>query len=74
MYNPDNNELEEDGEELPPSSECWDLPDEAPWYCPVCGEQVEARLFVNLEGLIIGCDNCVTNYNPYTKSRRSCGG
>ena len=29
MYNPDNDELEEDGEELPPSSECWDLPDEA---------------------------------------------
>ena len=57
-----------DEEDFSRPSEISDLPEIPPFYCPVCGEKVE-RYFANLEGLIVGCDNCVSGYNPYPRSK-----
>lgn len=29
------------------------------YYCPECGEAVERYVYVNNDGTIIGCDNCI---------------
>lgn len=29
------------------------------YYCPECGEAVEHYVYVNNDGTIIGCDNCI---------------
>ena len=49
-------------------SEVRDLPENPPWYCPVCGELVD-RFYASVEGVIVGCDNCVSAYNPYPRSK-----
>ena len=68
MYNPDNDDIEEE-EAFSRPSEVSDLPDHPPWYCPVCGELVD-MFYASVEGVIVGCDNCVSAYYPYRKAHR----
>lgn len=39
---------------------CMECKDDYKYYCPVCGEEVYADVYVNDEGTILGCENCVT--------------
>ena len=39
-------------------------PEEKEYYCPVCGELVEDRVYVSTDGDILGCENCVKEKDP----------
>lgn len=34
------------------------------YYCPVCGEPVEEKLYVSTDGEIVGCENCINEKEP----------
>jgi predicted RNA-binding Zn-ribbon protein involved in translation (DUF1610 family) len=38
---------------------------EVHYYCPICGEEIYETVFVNNDGEIIGCENCVETKEPY---------
>ena len=37
---------------------------EKEYYCPVCGEQVFETVYVDANGDVIGCENCVSAKEP----------
>ena len=43
---------------------CGDCQPEEEYYCPVCGELVEDRVYVSTDGDILGCENCVKEKDP----------
>ena len=40
-------------------------PPETHYYCPICDEEVYENVFVNIDGEVIGCENCVETKEPY---------
>lgn len=43
---------------------CGDCQADKEYYCPICGELVEDKVYVDNNGEIIGCENCVTEKDP----------
>lgn len=43
---------------------CGDCQQDNEYYCPVCGELVEEKVYVDNNGEIVGCENCVTEKDP----------
>ena len=35
------------------------------YYCPICGEPVEETVYVDANGDVIGCENCVAAKEPW---------
>ena len=40
-------------------------PDPEPVYCPVCGEETTEYLYKDKSGDVVGCENCITQVDPY---------
>lgn len=34
-------------------------------YCPVCGEEIYEKAYVNRDNDIVGCENCICEKEPY---------
>lgn len=37
--------------------------DDEPFLCPVCGFEINERIYVQ-HGMVIGCGNCIKDYAP----------
>ena len=35
------------------------------YYCPICGELVEEIVYVDADGDVIGCENCISPKEPW---------
>lgn len=44
---------------------CMTCQPEVHYYCPICSEEIYETVFVNNDGEIIGCENCVETKEPY---------
>lgn len=44
---------------------CMDCKPDIHYYCPVCKEEVYEAVFVDNDGDVIGCDNCVEIKEPH---------
>ena len=40
-------------------SGCMSCKEPLQYYCPICGEEVHETVFVDLDGDVVGCENCV---------------
>ena len=38
---------------------CMECKDDYKYFCPICNAEVYADVYVNKEGEILGCENCV---------------
>jgi hypothetical protein len=43
---------------------CGECQPDTEYYCPVCGELVEDRIYISAEGDILGCENCIREKDP----------
>ena len=44
---------------------CMECNPETHYYCPICDAEVYEAVFVNSNGDVIGCDNCVEIKEPH---------
>ena len=35
-----------------------------PYYCEICGEEVCEKVYVSINGDIVGCENCIEEKEP----------
>ena len=43
---------------------CMECKGSEPYYCEVCGEEVSERVYVSINGDIVGCENCIEEKEP----------
>lgn len=44
---------------------CMSCQKEKEYYCPICGEEVNEAVYVDNNGNVIGCENCVETKEPW---------
>lgn len=44
---------------------CMNCQPETHYYCPICGHEVYETVFVDNDGDVIGCENCVEIKEPH---------
>ena len=44
---------------------CMDCEPDIHYYCPICNMEAYETVFVNSDGEVIGCDNCVEIKEPH---------